>query len=407
MKLKNIINNNNKSLFAVCALASSVPFISTTAVAAEATANTSKSFVDFRLRFESVEQDNALEDAEALTLRTLVHYQTKNFNGLSAVVEFEDSRDVNDVEDYNDATGNNTEYSVIADPNTTELDQGFIQYKGKGITAKVGRQVITFDGHRFVGHVGWRQDKQTFDGVSFNYSNDKLSASYAYINKRNRIFAESKDIESMDHLINASYKLGFGKLTGYGYLLEVDQDTDNALDTFGVSLDGKGKLFSNDVNYRFEYATQTSETGASEYDADYINVEGGIALGKFNFKIGLEALGSDDGQYGFSTPLATLHKFNGWSDQFLGTPTVGLNDIYVSASTKLLGGSVLVALHDFSANDDGYGIDDLGSELNVQYATKFATYFNGGIKFAAYSAGDDAAGKVDTDKVWLWVGARF
>ncbi|TRX56574.1 alginate export family protein [Thalassomonas sp. M1454] len=407
MKLKHIINNNNKSLFAVCALASSLPFMSTTAIAADAAANTSKAFVDFRLRFESVEQDNALKDAEALTLRTLLHYQTKDFSGFSAVVEFEDSRDVNDVEDYNDANGTNPEYSVIADPNTTELDQGFVQYKANGITAKVGRQVITFDGHRFVGHVGWRQDKQTFDGATFNYSADKLSASYAYINKRNRIFAESKDIESKDHLINASYNLGFGKVTGYGYLLEVDQDTDNALDTFGVSFAGKGQLFSKDVNYRLEYATQTSETGTTEFDADYINVEGGIALGKFNLKLGLEALGSDDGQYGFSTPLATLHKFNGWSDQFLGTPSVGLNDIYVSASTKLLGGSVLVAYHDFTANDDGYGIDDLGSELNVQYAAKFATYFNGGIKFSAYSAGDDAAGKVDTDKVWLWVGARF
>ena len=407
MNFKNKTNNRNKKIMTIGLLATSVSMASTFSYAEEVSANTSKSFVDFRLRFESVEQDNALKDAEALTLRTLVHYQTKSYNGLSAVVEFEDSRDVNDVEDYNDAIGNNGEYSVIADPNTTELDQGFIQYKGKGVTAKLGRQVITFDGHRFVGHVGWRQDKQTFDGASVNYINDKFSVSYAYIDKRNRIFAEQKDIDSTDHLINASYKFGLGKLTTYGYLLEVDDVASNALDTYGLSFDGKAKLFDKDVTYRVEYATQTSETADAEFDADYINVEGGIALGKFKLKLGLESLGSDDGQYGFSTPLATLHKFNGWTDQFLGTPGVGLNDLYVSASTKLLGGGVLVAFHDFSASDDGYGIDDLGSELNVQYAAKFATYFNGGIKFAAYSAGDDAAGKVDTDKIWLWVGARF
>jgi hypothetical protein len=30
-----------------------------------------------------------------------------------------------------------------------------------------------------------------------------------------------------------------------------------------------------------------------------------------------------------------------------------------------------------------------------------------GIKYANYSAGDSAAGKVDADKVWVWLGKRF
>jgi hypothetical protein len=28
-------------------------------------------------------------------------------------------------------------------------------------------------------------------------------------------------------------------------------------------------------------------------------------------------------------------------------------------------------------------------------------------KLASYSAGDSTAGKVDTDKVWLWLNAKF
>lgn len=405
MNFKNT-NKRNVAGFTLSMLTASLMLASTNSLAGES-ANTSKAFVDFRLRYESVSQDNALKDADALTLRTLVHYQTKSFSGLSAVVEVEDSRDVMGVTDYNDTIGHNPNYSVIADPNTTELDQGFIQYKGNGVVAKVGRQVITFDGHRFVGHVGWRQDKQTFDAASVKYSDDKINASYAYIDKRNRIFAEQKDIKSSDHLFNVNYKFDFGKLTAYSYLLEVEQGTENSLDTYGLSFDGKTKLLSKDVSYHVEYATQTSESSGTEFDANYFNVEGSIALGKVKVKLGLESLGSDDGQYGFSTPLATLHKFNGWSDQFLGTPKVGLDDLYVSAGTKLLGGRALLAVHKFSANDDGYGIDDLGTEINAQYVTKFANYFTGGIKFSAYSSGDEGAGKVDTDKVWLWVGARF
>jgi len=124
-------------------------------------------------------------------------------------------------------------------------------------------------------------------------------------------------------------------------------------------------------------------------------------------KVGLESLGSDDGAYGFSTPLATLHKFNGWSDQFLGTPNVGLDDVYVKFTGKALGGKWLVAYHDFSAEDGTPTVDDLGSEVNLQYTRKFADRYRFGFKYANYSAGDTDAGKVDTDKAWLWVGASF
>ncbi len=408
MNNTNINTNNKKRQLTIIslAIAASIPMASP-AFASESSANNGKAFVDFRLRYENVDQDNALKDADALTLRTLLHYQTKTLNGLSATVEFEDSREVFGVDDYNDTLGKNTQYSVIADPNTTELDQGFVQYKQKGFTGKIGRQVITFDGHRFVGHVGWRQDKQTFDAISLNYQQDALSASYAYISKRNRIFGEDKDLDAKDHLINLSYKSDLGKLTAYSYLLEVDEGMDNSLDTYGVSFDGKSKLADFPVMYRVEFASQEMETDSQDYDADYVNVEAGTKFEGVTVKLGWESLGSDDGDYGFSTPLATLHKFNGWSDQFLATPKQGLEDVYVSVSTKVLDGKFLVAYHDFNADEDTAGVDDLGDEINVSYSRSIYKNFTGGVKYASYGAGDSAAGKVDTDKLWVWVGARF
>jgi hypothetical protein len=197
--------------------------------------------VDIRLRYEDVEQDNTAQNASALTLRTRLSYTTGLFKGFSAVVEMEDNRIVLGQGDYTvGPTGYNTGiYSVIADPEFTELDQGFIQYKGDGFSAKLGRQVITMDNHRFVGHVGWRQDRQTFDGVSAQFSPVKgLTVKYAYITQRNRIFAEAANLDAKDHLINASYKTSLGTLTGYGYLLEVDNDMDNGLDTYGIRFSG-------------------------------------------------------------------------------------------------------------------------------------------------------------------------
>jgi hypothetical protein len=363
-----------------------------------------KTSANMNLRYEGVSQDNALKDASAFTLRTRLTYETGTVAGFSSLVEFEDSRVVAGIDDYNNTLGKNAgEYSVIADPETTELDQFFLQYKQGKFGAKAGRQVITMDNHRFVGHVGWRQDRQTFDALSLDFKPmEGMILDYSYITQRNRIFAEAKDIDSNDHLLNASYKTGIGKVTAYGYLLEVDNDTSNGLDTFGLRLNG-GK----DITYSLEYATQSSDSEGVSYDADYILAEVGTKFSGLGFKLGYELLGSDDGNYGFATPLATLHKFNGWSDQFLNTPKEGLQDLYVSVGGKLSGGKWALVFHKFDADQASATVDDLGSEIDAVYNYSFTKNYSGGIKFSAYSAGDIGSGKVDTEKLWLWVNAKF
>jgi hypothetical protein len=366
-----------------------------------------KASVNLNLRYESVDQENALEDASALTLRTLLAYDTGSYKGFSAKIEMEDTRIVLGQGDYTvGPSGYNLgQYSVIADPEHTELDQGYIQYKSDSFTAKLGRQVITMDGHRFVGHVGWRQDRQTFDALSTKYTAVKdLTLQYAYITQRNRIFAQDADLDSKDHIINAAYKTAYGTLTGYGYLLEVDNNTDNALDTFGVSFAGSTKAGDTKILYRAEYASQSSESAAVDYDVDYLNLEAGAVFSGITAKVGYEVLGSDDGAFGFSTPLATLHKFNGWSDQFLGTPTEGLVDTSVTLAGKVFGGGWTAVYHNFEADNASDLVDDLGSELNLSYVKKYGKHYTAGIKYAAYSAGDI---KVDADKIWVWLGAKF
>lgn len=362
---------------------------------------------DMNLRYENVSDDSDAKDADALTLRTRLTYSTGAYKGFSATIGMEDVRVVAGLDDYNAAGLNGKpEYSVIADPETTELDQGYISYGYDKVGVKVGRQVIAWDGQRFVGHVGWRQDRQTFDAISFDYKPlEELAVKYAYIDQRNRIFAEDRDINSKDHLFNASYKTSFGTFTGYGYLLEEDNDSENQYDTFGASFKGAKQLESVKVLYAAEYASQSFENAAgADYDTDYYLVEGGVVVNGITLKAGYEVLGSDDGMKGFQTPLATLHKFQGWADKFLTTPDVGVEDIYVSASGKLFGGKWVVAYHDFTANESTDTMDDLGSELDLLYAYKFNKVFSGGVKFAAYSADDHS---VDTDKVWVWTSAKF
>ena len=373
-----------------------------------------KAYGDLRLRYETVAQDNALSDASGLTLRTRLGYKTGAISGFSSTIEFEDSRTIAGVDEYElpgparDADYLVNNKSVIADPETTELDQAFLQYSSETFSAKVGSQVITLDNHRYVGHVGWRQDRQTFDAATLSFRPEgKVSLDFAYITERNRIFGAESDIKAKDKIFNASYKTPFGKATLYGYFLSQDNDVKLDIDTRGVRFVGKQALEELDLLYTLEYASQDRKNAAGKQDTDYKLLELGASVSGITTKLGYESLGSDEGTYGFSTPLATGHKFNGWSDQFLGTPSVGLDDLYVSVSGKLLGGKWVLAYHDFSANQGSATVDDLGSEIDILYAKKFAKNYSAGLKYAAYSAGDQAAGKVDTDKMWVWLGAKF
>ncbi|MFT7129575.1 MAG: hypothetical protein ACI89U_001692 [Gammaproteobacteria bacterium] len=350
---------------------------------------------DFRLRYEDVEAGAV--NSDGLTLRSRLGFKTNPYRGFTALIEIEDVRDVFGVDD---------ESNLIPDPEVTEIDQAFIQYKDGNYTVKLGRQVLTLDGHRFLGHVGWRQDRQTFDALRVQLSPMKdLSIDIAYIDQRNRIFGEDLDAESSDILFNASYKTALGKLVGYAYLLD-DDTRDEQSDTVGVSLSG---ATDSDIKFMYavEYASQSIEDSGIDFDTEYMMLEVGAIVSGMTFKIGQEVLGSDDGLASFTTPLATLHKFNGWNDIFLGgtfNPAAmpdGLEDLYFVASGKLLGTKLTLVYHDFSADEDS---TDYGDELGVSLTKAYKSGVSVGIKYSTYDA--DNYG-VDTDKLWISTAYKF
>ena len=393
------------SMTAVAALAGHAPSAMAEDVFIESLTN-GEVYGDIRLRYEWVEQDNDLKDGNAFTNRTRLGFITGEISGFSGILEFEDSRVVAGVDSYNNLLGSKPDYSVIPDPQTTELDQGLIQYKSDAGDAKFGRQVITLDNQRFIGDVAWRQDRQTFDAVLLEASpGDGINLMYAYLTQRNFVLAEEFDQKSKDHLVNLSYDSSFGKITGYGYLLD-SKVTNNTFDTYGLRFNGSTDAGDVALVYTAEYATQTFKSDAitTNFDADYMFFEGGIVVQGITAKLGYEVLGSDGGAYGFQTPLATGHKFNGWADIFLLTPVVGLEDLIVTVDAEVGDGKIMLVYHDFSADESNALVDDLGSEIDLLYATKIADNYEVGIKYAAYSAGDT---NVDTDRFWLWTSVAF
>lgn len=86
-----------------------------------------KPILDVRYRYEHVDQDNALEHANAQTLRTRVGFQTGKWYGLSALVEADNVSRLGDAA-YNSTRNGQTDYSVVADPDGSEINQALLRY---------------------------------------------------------------------------------------------------------------------------------------------------------------------------------------------------------------------------------------------------------------------------------------
>ena len=364
--------------------------------------------IDARLRLETVDQDNAVDNAAAVTFRLRFGGELA-YEGFSFLAEGEGTLGI--VNDYNDTLpGNGIEpYSIVADPETVELNRLQIAYNKGGYGLTVGRQRIVLDNSRFVGNVGWRQNEQTFDAVRGQAKIGPVSLDATYSNSQRTIFGSESPKEYYDGdlvLLNGGVKAGHVNVNAFAYLLDFDTVLAMSSQTYGVLASATIPVGGAKINGALSYARQ-SDYGANptSYDADYIQAELGGTVAGFSLKAGYEELGSDGGTASFQTPLATLHAFNGWADLFLTTPAGGLRDKYAGAGYDLKIASLpvlktAVTYHDFSSD---VGSVDYGSEWDASLGLKLAG-IGWMIKYANYNA--DSLG-VDTEKLWVQAAVSF
>ena len=127
--------------------------------------------------------------------------------------------------------------------------------------------------------------------------------------------------------------------------------------------------------------------------------DAGLAFGDLGITGGYEKLGAQGGK-AFQTPMATLHKFNGWADLFLTTPANGIEDFYAGLSYKLPqvkalpGLNAAVTFHRFESDTGSlhYG-DEWDASIGFK-VKRVGVLF----KFADYNA--DLFG-TDTRKFWV------
>ncbi len=368
--------------------------------------------LSLRLRYEDVSVDNINApdgEADLLSLKTRLTYTSKDFQGFGLGLEFDDVTHVTDLEPSGSGAG-------IGDPEGTEVNQYFLSYKFGKSVAKYGRQRILLDNQRHVGGVGFRQNEQTYDGISILSKDvDNLTFFAAYITNVNRIFGElapqpKSDNNSETLLLNAKYAYAPSlNLTGYYYSIDNKDLAKFSSDTIGVRATGA----ISDFSYTAEYATQSDGgDNTASYSASYLNLEGSynIKPAKVKLTLGHEVLGADGSDGQFITPLATLHKFQGWADQFLGggsgNVAGGIADTYFTAAGKAGPVKLVFSYHMLGSDDSEVaGSDDYGDEIGFVVAGKVSGVALS-LKYAAFSAEDDS-GLTDTDKLWLTAGTSF
>jgi hypothetical protein len=367
-----------------------------------------------RYRFEHVGQENFTENADASTLRLRLNYTTGTWRDFGMFAEFDYVGELF-VNDFNSGAGTSparSQYPVVADPKGADLNQLYVDYTGMpGWQWRLGRQRILIDDHRFVGNVGWRQNEQTFDALSVtNKSLWRTDLFYSVVTNVNRVFGDTVadgDHSMNTHLLHAKINLSERlSVTPYGFYIDNDDDPAASTSTFGVRLAISQPLGGGTLDFLADAARQADAANAPvDFDATYLRLDvlwtsrGGLSLA-----VGAESLGGDHTVSGaaFRTPLATLHAFQGWADQFLVTPNGGIDDLHGKLGYRRGPWQWQAAFHDFSAES---GSADYGTELDFSVSRNFGERYGLLLKSAIFNA--DEAPFVDTRKYWLMLSADY
>ena len=376
-----------------------------------------------RPRYENVDDGNtATKNANAYTARTKLTV-TGNLFGMDGLAASVGIISVNDFgsNTYNSTSNGQTQYAVVADPEKAMISNAEVNYVTGKTVMHAGRGQVNLDNQRFIGTVGWRQLERSYDSVFIaNNSVKNLSVLAAWVyglqgvkslRNNNGPYGENT-YDTNTVLLHAAYTVMPAlKITAYDYMIS------SVHDTYGVALTGKINAGAK-LSYRAEYAMQKDASmkihnASAKADASYMNLDVGAnisgVLAGVNYEF-LSGTTGTDGKTAFACTLGTNHKFNGWADMFLATPTGGLKDMNARLGYKAKGfGKLLAVYHKFTTDKTMGGKDDLGTELDMVYANKIpgVNGLSGLVKYASYSKGTVAGYTNDVQKAWLGLDYKF
>ena len=386
-----------------------------------------KPMTSFRLRYDYKDEDAKLS-THAFTLRSLIGWQTAPFHDFSVGAQIIGVTDFNNdfyTKQWNVATSKSS-YALIQDPNYYNINQLYVDWTGIPSTkVRLGQQSLKLDNVRFIGNVEFRQVMQVFTGTTIENSSikdlDLMGGYYTRLRKA----TTSQELSEDTGILHANYHLSpTENLIGYAYWYDTNGDKfavtgsaastmDLSNRTLGMRLDG-GHPINNEwkVLYTAEYAKQQHiSNGNSNIDAHYYKLGLGGSWNGWFARFDQELLSSNDGKYGFYTPLGTNHLFQGWIDKFAAsTPVEGMRDNYITAGGKWQDLTLLTEYHRFDSDKgftSGSGTGNYyGSEWDVSAAYAVNKQLVAKLEYGKFKEGDqytfNATSRYrNTDQLWL------
>lgn len=341
--------------------------------------------LNVRTRYESFKTPAVNRNGFSQRLR--YGYATPDFNGFGALVEGETLYGLN---------GSERMHPLDEAGSGTELNQLRVHYQNADYgRITLGRQIYTLDDQRFIGHVGWRQNIQTFDALTGAYTGiENFTANAFFIDRVKRVNGEGVDLDGLGLNLRYVFAPWIG-VSAFYYSLDFDRVQAWSNDTYGVRVNGKFDTYDIGWTYAFSYAYQTDNSGSgnSNFSLDYFAGDLAATYSGVTLGAGFEFL-EGDGTEGFRTPLATVHAFNGHADKFLPIAGFanGLDDRYIYASYRVpLGKGIPIRVaHHWYRPENGPG--RYGREFNVMGSYAFNKYFSTVAKFGDYRPASNAVG---------------
>jgi len=379
--------------------------------------------LEIRPRYEYVdEKNNNLKSANALTTRISIGLNLKYLFHIKNLETYLETTGV--FATINNYSPENTKYELVPDPVNTRFTQIYIKYKLNKTNFFIGRKFVIIDDHRFIGNVGWRQMPQSFGVIAISDNTvENLNFLIAGIYERKGITNSLNtywEFGKWPLILDVNYKVSnLLKIKVFSYLIT---DIHN---TYGIKLSGKYKFNYLNANYIFEYTKQTDP-----YKIDNLKIKPDIDTNYYRFGlntniqkwiIGLEYthFGDKNGKdKGFSTPLATLHAFDGWSDTLLQGGAngfdYGLNEYKLTIGYKNVKyGKFLVSYLIFKSYKSQPTGRNIGTEIDLLYTKNLTKRLSLLLKSAFYDGnngyftGGSLKGQNDVNKFWAQLDFKY
>jgi len=134
--------------------------------------------------------------------------------------------------------------------------------------------------------------------------------------------------------------------------------------------------------------------------ADYYRFAGGLAIKQGFARLSWEKLSSNNGQYGFQTPLGSTQLFTGRVDMFQTTPLTGLEDLRASLGASFWKLTARLDYHKFQTD---FADRDLGHEWDFALDFTITPQWSASVVYGDYRAGAPQTNFPDTQKFWFTV----